>query len=517
MPVLPLDALPLGSVSLDERWQDLPWHFTRDLIRAAHLVQQDQRLFPVVVSCFGCGPDAFGTKHLEYLFSGRPQLILELDEHRSEAGLVTRLEAFGDAITTHLKRRRALASPERAPLPRVTKRTHLVMPYFADHAVPQAGILRAAGFDVTLLPPPTRAVRERGEALVSGRECHPFAMLAGDLATWLETEGMGPGDAFFLPGTVVSCLLRQYPDGLDLMLQRLGAERVPMVSPSLDSWANLIGLPLTIRMQATLAASDVLLRARCRIRPYEVHQGQTDEVYQRCLEQLAAAAERGGVTAGLKRCAHDLGAIERHHRTRPLIGVAGDVYTRINDFASDGLFRALEAAGCEIWPAPFATDVAEYNATRRRQLAWRLRRPRWALRFGVTTHVMTRQRQRAEQIFAAIDGIRPELGIPATQALARPYLGSAANPLLVLNVGRMLMYAGGGANGILNAACVNCMVGSVSQAFQERIRRDMGNIPVATLVYGGSDGAANRTRLEAFVLQSPPSISFRFIQLRRSK
>jgi len=501
LPVLPLDALPLDSVPLDDRWADLPWHFARDLIRAATLIRDDPRLFPLVVSSFGCGPDAFTLGHLERSFTGRPHLLLELDEHRSEAGLVTRLEAFSDEIAAHLEQQQRPALPERAPRPKIARRTRIVVPHFADHAHGQAGILRAAGFEVVLLPPPTRTVRERGEALVSGRECHPFAMLAGDLAGWLERGDVRSDDVFFLPGTVVSCLLRQYGDGLDLLLQRLGAPRLRIVMPSLDSWANLIGTPRAIRMFGTLVTTDLLLRARCRIRPYELETGRTDEVYQRCLERVGSAAARGGLFATAAACARELAAIPRAGGRRPRIGVAGDVYTRINDFASDGLFTALEAAGCEVWPAPFAADLAEYNATRRRQVAWRLGRPRWGLRAAVTARVIGGRRRQLERLFSCIDGLEPEPDTATLQDLVQPYLGAAANPLLVLNVGRMLWYARGGAAGILNASCINCMVGSVSQACQERLRRDLAHQPMSTVVYGGNDGATNQARLEAFVHQ----------------
>lgn len=503
LPVLPIDALPLEAVRLDGHWRDLPWHFSRELIRAATLVRQDRRLFPVVLSSFGCGPDAFTLRHLERLFVGRPHLLLELDEHRSEAGLITRLEAFADEITAHVEERRGGTLPPRSSPPAPNRRARVVMPYFADHARGQAGILRAAGFEVVTLPPPTREIRERGEALISGRECHPFAMLAGDLAAWTAGGDAREDDAYFVPGTVVSCLLRQYGDGLDLVLERLGAPRVQILMPSLDGWTRLIGTRLTVRLQATLVATDLLLRARCRIRPYERERGQTDAVYARCLERVEAAAERGDFFTTVAACAREFAAIPRDpsRPRRPRIGVAGDVYTRINDFASDGLFEALEAAGFEVWPAPFAADLAEYNVTRRRRLAWRLQRPGWGLRAAVSVEVMTRQRQRLERLFSRIDGLAPEPSVTAVQALTRPYLGEAANPLIVLNLGRRLTYARGGASGIINASCINCMVGSVSQSFQARLRRDLDQLAVCTLVYGGSDGAANRARLEAFVHQ----------------
>ncbi len=115
--------------------------------------------------------------------------------------------------------------------------------------------------------------------------------------------------------------------------------------------------------------------------------------------------------------------------------------------------------------------------------------------------VLTRQRQRIEELFAGIEGIQPEISAEAMQALVRPYLGTAANPLLLLNLGRMIHYARAGADGIVNASCVNCMVGAASHAFEERLRRDGGQIPMTSLVYGGSHATTNQIRLEAFLHQ----------------
>ena len=46
---------------------------------------------------------------------------------------------------------------------------------------------------------------------------------------------------------------------------------------------------------------------------------------------------------------------------RPLVGIAGDIYTRINDSANLGLWRMLESMGCEVWPAPFLVDNMEFG------------------------------------------------------------------------------------------------------------------------------------------------------------
>jgi predicted CoA-substrate-specific enzyme activase len=500
-PVIPMDALPIDTVALDEKWQDLPWRFARDLIAAAQLVNRDERLFPVVLSSFGCGPDAFVLGHLEQLFGSRPHLVLEMDEHRSEAGLLTRLEAFVDEVTTHIDAKQKSASRPPRPTPKLSQKGRLIMPHFADHVFGHAGLMRAAGYEVIALPPPDGAIREKGEAFTTGRECHPFAMVAGDLLNWIDSGNARQGDVYFYPGTVVSCLLRQYGDGLNLMLSRKGESRIPIVTPSLDSWIPLVGLSLTIRVQAVQVSGDALIRALCRIRPYEKHPGETDAVYRECLALLSKGAEEGTHFDILETCVEKMNSIPRYSESRPVVGVAGDVYTRINGFASDGLFERLEKAGLEVWPSPFGTDVAELNARRRRAESLRLRRYARGIRYTMAERIMKKQTRKIEAIFSRIEGLRKEPAVADLEALAAPYIGPDANPLMVLNVGRMLMYAAGGVSGILNAACINCMVGAASQAFEARLRKDLGNIPMTTLVYGGSDSFVNRTRLEAFVHQ----------------
>lgn len=52
----------------------------------------------IYLSSFSCGPDAFITEMLKKYTGDTPLMILKLDEHRGEAGLETRLEAFSDLL-----------------------------------------------------------------------------------------------------------------------------------------------------------------------------------------------------------------------------------------------------------------------------------------------------------------------------------------------------------------------------------------------------------------------------------
>jgi hypothetical protein len=65
----------------------------------------------------------------------------------------------------------------------------------------------------------------------------------------------------------------------------------------------------------------------------------------------------------------------------------------------------------------------------------------------------------------------------------------------------MVDYAKRGADGIVNVICMNCMLGTISEAISTQIKRDFDNIPIPTLVFSGSDISAVNTELEAFVYQ----------------
>ncbi|SHJ65317.1 Predicted nucleotide-binding protein, sugar kinase/HSP70/actin superfamily [Anaerobranca californiensis DSM 14826] len=61
----------------------------------------------VLVTAFGCGPDSFVNELIQQFHKKHPEIplmILTLDEHSAEAGLVTRLEAFMDLLSLRRKR-----------------------------------------------------------------------------------------------------------------------------------------------------------------------------------------------------------------------------------------------------------------------------------------------------------------------------------------------------------------------------------------------------------------------------
>ncbi|EEG78289.1 acyl-CoA dehydratase activase-related protein [Dethiobacter alkaliphilus] len=88
-----------GTHSLQK---DIFWTFGKELMGAAlHLHEQGEIQGMVLVASFGCGPDSLVCEMVERVYKRAkkiPVLLLTIDEHTGEAGVVTRLEAFVDML-----------------------------------------------------------------------------------------------------------------------------------------------------------------------------------------------------------------------------------------------------------------------------------------------------------------------------------------------------------------------------------------------------------------------------------
>ncbi|MDH3401978.1 MAG: acyl-CoA dehydratase activase [Acidobacteriota bacterium] len=504
LPFMPMECLPLDEVSLDERWSELPWGTNRDYVRAALFARDDPRLFPLAISSFGCGPDGFTVRHLEALLENRPQLVLEVDEHRAEAGLITRLEAFADEIDAFCRRRTGSAvrrGPARGETRRTPASRRYFLPHFADHVHAYAGALRRAGHEAVVLPPPDEAKRRLGARMASGRECHVFSILAGDLSSLASAGGSREGDAFLFPGTAVPCLLPQYRDAMLHGLRGLAPPRIDVVTPhTTEHFSSLLGFHGLYLFWQGLVAVDLLLKAACSLRPYELEPGRTDAVHRANLRRVEEAVESGGLEQAVRRAGEDLAAIAIDRSPpRPAVGVAGDVYTRVNGFASDDLFRRLESLGCEVWPAPTLVDTVDFTASR-----WaRQARRQWRIRELLTATLLEALRHHAAARVrgALVMAARPEPTYAQVLAATAPYAPPEANYLALLNLSKMIDFARHGASGVVNAICLNCMVGTISASLLDRLRADHDDVPMTTLVYGDGTGGSGEARLEAFAHQ----------------
>ena len=507
---IPAAFLPLSEVPLPDNLDTLFWKMNRDVLRAVMYAMKEPGLYPVIVTNFGCGPDAFSLKHAERLLGEHPYLIVEFDEHRAEAGLITRLEAFLDELAEHPSaespKKRPVFKPIRSRDVGITQ-DHLrgkrvLIPYFADHAIAISGCLQSLDINARIMPLPDEETRMLGETYSSGKECHAYSMFAGDMVKATLSSSDTRPTVYMLLGTTIPCLLHQYTDSLGILAEKLNVAHFEMIAPGHDAYVKLLGLPAVIQLYRAFYAVDLLVKAICSIRPYEREKGRTDAVHKENLAIMEQAIAERRIHHGLAKCLDRLKDIpvDRSGK-RFLVGITGDIYTRTNHAANFDLFHTLENMGCEIWPAPFEVDIIDFNLPKDFLTSLYDLRLTDALEDGFLVAVRELEAFRMSKIFRSRMLLREEPGYFKVRKLATEFIGEKNNELLILNTAKLRAFADGGAQGIINVICFNCMLGTVSSSTISSIRARHGQIPVTTLVYSGAEDSTLQTRLEAFIHQ----------------
>ncbi|MBE0583594.1 MAG: CoA activase, partial [Desulfofustis sp.] len=82
---------------------EVHWKFAARILATAEAVARRPGLYPVYLSSFKCSPDSFALDYFKRIMAhhNKPYLILELDEHDSNVGYETRIEAAVRAFRNH--------------------------------------------------------------------------------------------------------------------------------------------------------------------------------------------------------------------------------------------------------------------------------------------------------------------------------------------------------------------------------------------------------------------------------
>lgn len=94
------------------------WTLGRKMTGSAlHMAQRRDIDGIIYVACFGCGPDSLVGEIIERKIKNKPFMLITVDEHTGEAGLLTRLEAFCDMLKRRRKEKNADYFPAYGQLP----------------------------------------------------------------------------------------------------------------------------------------------------------------------------------------------------------------------------------------------------------------------------------------------------------------------------------------------------------------------------------------------------------------
>ena len=183
-----------------------------------------------------------------------------------------------------------------------------------------------------------------------------------------------------------------------------------------------------------VVVSDIIRKLRLMLRPYEKEAGETDRVAHWALEETGKIFGDAALTPG-KQMGALIGVMEsirdRYQAvplkeppgSRPLIGVVGEIYIRLNSFSNQNIIRRIEAQGGEAWLADISEWVWYTIVEEERRLKERGRRFTPAMAgVKIRKRIQGRDEARLQAPFREMFGKRPETRVEKLLEYSKPYL-----------------------------------------------------------------------------------------------
>ncbi len=507
---IPVDFLPVTQKS-DPQLEKMYWRFGQRNISAAHIVANNPRLFALYMTNFACGPDSFILKYFEKVMKNKPMLTLELDEHSADAGVVTRLEAFLDSLE-YLPEKTITVSPN-GHSKMVAKdfgaKRKIYIPHIDDHGRGVAAAMRYYGIDAEALPMSDKHSMELARKFVTGKECYPYMITAGDILKKTTEEGFeAKKAAFFMPTTNGPCRFGQYCHAHQSILEEAGLGDAQMLTieqtTSYDNEMNNLGAGFRKLAWQVFVATDNIKKLLYKTRPYEFVKGHSDLAYQHALENLEKNVETKGKLADSVKYAADLfSAIKTiENKNKPRIGIIGEIYVRSNDFCNQFIIEKLEELGAEVVTPAFHEWIL-YTDWERRVDHWRNKEYGGYAKELITSFVQKYYtRKETAPLKGKIEDFLYEVPTEELMNLSEEYLTENLRGEATLSMARAEEYARHGFQGVVNLTPFHCMPGTIANTLLVRFSKKYPQIPVLKMVYDGSDNSADDTKLQAFMFRA---------------
>ena len=340
---------------IDPLLKEIHWKYVAQILQAAYIVATSDHLYPVYISSFKCAPDSFGIDYFKQIMEtyNKPYLVLELDEHDSSVGYETRVEAAVRAFTNHnnstsKEKKHDISLLHPNFLSKIDNKTIIYPNWDSYSGSLIVAILRNEGFHALLMEETHETLKK--SILTNTGQCIPLNAVAAGFIHTIEKNNLDPSNCvLWLNPSDIACNIKMYPYHIKKILEKNGKgfEKSGIYKGQL----SLFDISYRASTNAYFAYmfGGLLRNIGCKIRPYEIHKGETDKVLPKALKILCNAFERTeSKEEALKNAMEMFSDIETRTESRPKIGIFGDLYVRDNDIMNQDLVHFIEDNGGEV-------------------------------------------------------------------------------------------------------------------------------------------------------------------------
>jgi len=264
-------------------------------------------------------------------------------------------------------------------------------------------------------------------------------------------------------------------------------------------------------MWLAMVAGDLAQKFLFKTRPYETREGDSDENFTRAVKAFEDILARPDLSIK-QRCKEMVAEVvrmrdrfraipARYEKGRPLIGLVGEIFCRLNTFSNDDIARRIERLGGECW----ISDIAEWVWYVNWYVADKITRKkgRWNLEYlkhRIKAHWQHRyEKALLDPVVDDLKGYEEPHNIREVLDASEPYLPpQGCIGEMVLSVGKSIYLHEKGADGIIDISPFTCMNGIICEAVYPSVSQAYDNLPIRIFYFDGVNTNIDRD-LEIFL------------------
>lgn len=490
--IIPKDALPIADYDISDFCSNMYWPFGQHILAAIQIVREHPNLYPVFITNHGCGPDTALTHYVSEIMGDKPYLHLEVDEHSSPVGIITRLEAFINSLNFYRPQSGSVSLPKVTISSNVSADKQLFLPALGAHATALAATLRSFGYNAKLLEAPCEEMIELGRTFTTTKEYFSLTALLGSVAGTLakEKERLDRTE-ILIPALEGAEVDGQYARLLKTYLKKLGMPQVEVVSPFLEDFfseKSPFEPDQAAALFRTIFAVDLLSEMLLQTRPSAGDPAQANHLFAEYLRQLSLAQD---YKVTVTTAAADFARLAIRPKNRTVLALVGEPYLLYQPELNANLVERVERLGAHIKLAPLAEIVFHYIFEK--QAEAKARKELFSyLRYRA---ILNRLSAEAEQVSPGA-GMLLQRRAEKITCYSREQLACLYGGFGTYRIGKAMLAREEGAHAIINVASAYENTALLTNIFSDRFKESGAWLNI------GIDGKKNENdeiRLQTFV------------------
>lgn len=351
-----LSFYDMPEVDIFKGHPNMYWPFGQHILEPTQIIKAHPNLYAILLTHHGCGPDSVISHYFREEMNGKPYLHIEIDEHSSGVGIITRVEAFinslknietkeADDMEEYLKKIVCKNVNIKSNLNEIDDELVIYLPYMYPYSQIYKEILSSEGRCAKVLPITSNSSIEIGRKFTITEEYFSLTALLGDCFKEIyEQKNNDEKIAFLIPQNEGAEVDGQYNRILRTKLDEEGFKNIDVISPFVEDMLDKNEEDVKL-ISLGLLAGDII-----RIAHNKTREKHLDDIIQLIKNDCFDLKN-------LKEKANEIREELKNVKFKKKVFVTGEFAILYNDFLNNYIFRDLENKGNKVIYSSFSEAI----------------------------------------------------------------------------------------------------------------------------------------------------------------